>query len=383
MLETKATTSVTIKEKEETTPITTAAATEEDKPTIETQKTTIMGLTTIEEIKAGAMASIKIREPKIAASPSVALPNIEIHTMMMSSPIVTPVNHVVTSSQSMPIFGATSEDLSQEIKSETSQIMTEATILLSKPLADEAFSSVTATKQDFSRMSTAALTSSSSSLSLEISRSVKSYRPMNIVTSYQIPRSSPLITGLQLLLTTESKAAYSTLIVSSSQLADEMTSSASAVTSSKTSPTSEEVKFSTTEATMKSSGIRSSASADVTTTSANAAVEHSTSKSVSPYPTHPGDHGDAHSTHPPHPKDASHSNTTGHGKESAEPTMGPPAESGNDGNKGEDGGAQWVVSIIVVFALMGGMIAFVVVFVFKDRARRRYVLFKKKLTHFR
>ena len=370
MLETKATTSVTIEEKEETTPIATAAATEEDKPTIETQKTTIMALTTIEELKPGAMASTKIREPKIAASPSVALPNIEIHTMMMSSPIVTPVKHVVTSSQSRPIFAATSEDLNQEIKSETSQIMTEATILLSKPL-DVAYSSLTATKQDFSMMSKAALTSSSSSLSLEISRSVKSYRPMNIVTSYQIPRSSPLITSLPLLLTPESKAAKSTLIVSSSQLSDEMTSSVSAVTSSKTLATSEEMKFSTTEAVMKSSGISSSsASADVTTSSANAAVEHSTSESESPYPTHPGDHGDTHPTHPPHPKDASHSNTTGHGKEGAKSTMGIPPEGDDEGG---DGGAEWVVSIIVVFALMGGMIAFVIFFVFKDRARRRYV----------
>lgn len=369
MLETKATTSVTIEEKEETTPIATAAATEEDKPTIETQKTTIMALTTIGELKPGAMASTKTREPKIAASPSVALPNIEIHTMMMSSPIVTPVKHVVTSSQSMPIFAATSEDLNQEIKSETSQIMTEAIILLSKPL-DVAFSSLTATKQDFSRMSKAALTSSSSSLSLEISRSVKSYRPMNIVTSYQIPRSSPLITSLSLLLTPESKAAKSTLIISSSQLADEMTSSVSAVTSSKTLATSEEVKFRTTEAVMKSSGISSSASADVTTSSANAAVEHSTSESESPYPTHPGDHGDTHPTHPPHPKDASHSNTTGHGKEGAKSTMGIPPEGDDEGG---DGGAEWVVSIIVVFALMGGMIAFVIFFVFKDRARRRYV----------
>lgn len=149
---------------------------------------------------------------------------------------------------------------------------------------------------------------------------------------------------------------------------DEMTSSVSAVTSSQTLATSEEVKVSTTEAVMKSSGINSSASADVTTSSANAAVEHSTSESESPYPTHPGDHGDTHPTHPPHPKDASHSNTTGHGEEGAKSTMGIPPEGDDEGG---DGGAEWVVSIIVVFALMGGMIAFVIVFVFKDRARRR------------
>lgn len=332
-----------------------------------------MALTTTEELKPDAMASTKIREPEIAASPSVALPNIKIQTMIMSSAIVTPVKHLVTSSQSMPIFGATSENLNQEFKSETSQIITEATILLSKPL-DLAFSSVTATKQDSSRMSKAALTSSSLSLSLEISRSVKSSRAMNILTSYQIPRSSPLITSLPLLQTAESKAAKSTLIVSSSQLADEMSSSASAVTSSETLPTSKEVKVNTTETAMKSSGISSSTSADVTTASANAAVEHSTSKSVSHHPTHPTDHGDTHSTHPPHPKDTSHSNTTGHGKEGVKTKMPPPEEGDAEASTGVGGGgAQWVVSIIVVFALMGGMIAFVIVFVLKDRARTRYV----------
>ena len=211
----------------------------------------------------------------------------------------------------------------------------------------------------------ATLTSPHLTPSLQISRSVSSFKTL---------RSSPNVAGLPFLITTAIKAVKSTLMLSSSHLADEMTSSASVATSStEMSLTPTKMKVTTTETVMTSSP--NSPSNAVVTLTANTEVKHTSSESPSHQPTHTKEHEKTHPIHTHSNDTDAHSNVTGHGGEW--PTMGSPREPDVDASTDLQQGVDdnWIVSVIVVFALLGGMLVFVVVFIIKDRARIRFVAF--------
>ena len=206
----------------------------------------------------------------------------------------------------------------------------------------------------------ATLTSPHLTLSLQISRSVSSFKTL---------RSSPNVAGLPFLITTAIKAVKSTLMLSSSHLADEVTSSASVATSStEMSLTPTKMKVTTTEAVMTSSP--NSPSNAVVTSTANTEVKHTSSESPSHQPIHTKEHEKIHPIDTQSNETDAHSNAT-------RPTMGSPHEPDVDTSTDLQQGVDdnWIVSVIVVFALLGGMLVFVVVFIIKDRARIRFVAF--------
>ena len=204
-------------------------------------------------------------------------------------------------------------------------------------------------------------------------------------TSSQVMSSSPVIPGLSSLRNTmsfqEVKASKSSLILSSSQLADIITSSPTAVKStSDVVPPTEEGKRSTATdikaTTKKPQGTSTTQIAKETVmtsphSSAPVAMTTSNMTDVTEHPTHPTHHEDKHTTHT-HPEET-HEHTTHprHDENVTHSTMGYPHEPEVDASTDEKErkDADWEVSIIVVLALLGGMIAFVIFMVVKDRAR--------------
>lgn len=146
---------------------------------------------------------------------------------------------------------------------------------------------------------------------------------------------------------------------------DEVTSSASVATSStEMSLTPTKMKVTTTEAVMTSSP--NSPSNAVVTSTANTEVKHTSSESPSHQPIHTKEHEKIHPIDTQSNETDAHSNAT-------RPTMGSPHEPDVDTSTDLQQGVDdnWIVSVIVVFALLGGMLVFVVVFIIKDRARIR------------
>ena len=169
--------------------------------------------------------------------------------------------------------------------------------------------------------------------------------------------------------TTQHEDLKITLTFSSSQLADLTTSSRPDVTSSsdmKTTTTEKNLESSATPSSTEITASQSSSPVAVTTSSTNAAVDVKVESTTSApetkhnvtHTTHPTDHTEPHEniTHSPH--DTHH-------------TMGTPNEPDVDAATGDEkqtGGGE-IVSIIVVLGLLGGMIAFVIFMIIKDRAR--------------
>ena len=172
--------------------------------------------------------------------------------------------------------------------------------------------------------------------------------------------------------TTQHEDLKITLTFSSSQLADLTTSSRPDVTSSsdmKTTTTEKNLESSTTPSSTEIMASQSSSPVAVTTSSTNAAVDVKVESTTSApetkhnvtHTTHPTDHKEPHEniTHSPHDVQVTHH------------TMGTPNEPDVDAATGDEkqtGGGE-IVSIIVVLGLLGGMIAFVIFMIIKDRAR--------------
>lgn len=213
------------------------------------------------------------------------------------------------------------------------------------------------------------LISSSVTPSLQIIQALTSSGTVNIVTSsYQTLKSSPVIPGFPSLKNTmsseEIKATKSTLIFSSSQLADIITSTHPSVTSSSVVQSTEKETTSKTPVATTTS---------ITSPTAEIKVVHATSDAATEHPTHPED---KHTTHI-HPHEThEHTNHTGQGEHVTRPTMGYPHEPDVDASNSKEQkhrDADWEVSVFVVIGLLGGMIVFVVFMVVKDKARRRFV----------
>ena len=172
--------------------------------------------------------------------------------------------------------------------------------------------------------------------------------------------------------TTQHEDLKITLTFSSSQLADLTTSSRPDVTSSsdmKTTTTEKNLESSATPSSTEIMASQSSSPVAVTTSSTNAAVDVKVESTTSApetkhnvtHTTHPTDHKEPHEniTHSPHDIQVTHH------------TMGTPNEPDVDaatGDENQTGGGE-IVSIIVVLGLLGGMIAFVIFMIIKDRAR--------------
>ena len=172
--------------------------------------------------------------------------------------------------------------------------------------------------------------------------------------------------------TTQHEDLKITLTFSSSQLADLTTSSRPDVTSSsdmKTTTTEKNLESSTTPSSTEIMALQSSSPVAMTTSSTNAAVDVKVESTTSApetkhnvtHTTHPTDHKEPHEniTHSPHDIQVTHH------------TMGTPNEPDVDAATGDEeqtGGGE-IVSIIVVLGLLGGMIAFVIFMIIKDRAR--------------
>ena len=172
--------------------------------------------------------------------------------------------------------------------------------------------------------------------------------------------------------TTQHEDLKITLTFSSSQLADLTTSSRPDVTSSsdmKTTTTEKNLESSATPSSTEIMASQSSSPVAVTTSSTNAAVDVKVESTTSApetghnvtHTTHPTDHEEPHGniTHSPHDVHVTHH------------TMGTPNEPDVDaatGDENQTGGGE-IVSIIVVLGLLGGMIAFVIFMIIKDRAR--------------
>ena len=172
--------------------------------------------------------------------------------------------------------------------------------------------------------------------------------------------------------TTQHEDLKITLTFSSSQLADLTTSSRPDVTSSSDMKTTTTVKNLESSATPSSTEIMSSQSSSpvaMTTSSTNAGVDVKVESTTSAPETehhvthtiHPNDHEEPHGniTHSPHDVHVTHH------------TMGTPNEPDVDAATGDEkktGGGE-IVSIIVVLGLLGGMLAFVIFMIIKDRAR--------------
>ena len=172
--------------------------------------------------------------------------------------------------------------------------------------------------------------------------------------------------------TTQHEDLKITLTFSSSQLADLTTSSRPDVTSSsdmKTTTTEKNLESSATPSSTEIMASQSSSPVAMTTSSTNADVDVKVESSTSApetehnvtHTTHPTDHKEPHEniTHSPHDIQVTHH------------TMGTPNEPDVDAATGDEkqtGGGE-IVSIIVVLGLLGGMIAFVIFMIIKDRAR--------------
>ena len=172
--------------------------------------------------------------------------------------------------------------------------------------------------------------------------------------------------------TTQHEDLKITLTFSSSQLADLTTSSRPDVTSSsdmKTTTTEKNLESSTTPSSTEIMSSQSSSPVAMTTSSTNAAVDIKVESTTSApetkhnvtHTTHPTDHTEPHEniTRSPHDVHVTHH------------TMGTPNEPDVDAATGDEeqtGGGE-IVSIIVVLGLLGGMIAFVIFMIIKDRAR--------------
>ena len=172
--------------------------------------------------------------------------------------------------------------------------------------------------------------------------------------------------------TTQHEDLKITLTFSSSQLADLTTSSRPDVTSSsdmKTTTTQKNLESSTTPSSTEIMTSQSSSPVAMTTSSTNAGVEVKVESATSApetehnvtHTTHPTNHEEPHGniTHSPHDVHVTHH------------TMGTPNEPDVDAATGDEkqtGGGE-IVSIIVVLGLLGGMIAFVIFMIIKDRAR--------------
>ena len=172
--------------------------------------------------------------------------------------------------------------------------------------------------------------------------------------------------------TTQNEDLKITLTFSSSQLADLTTSSQPDVTSSsdmKTTTTEKNLESSTTPSSTEIMTSQSSSPVAMTTSSTNAGVDVKVESTTSApetednvtHTTHPIDHEEPHGniTHSPHDVHVTHH------------TMGTPNEPDVDAATGDEkqtGGGE-IVSIIVVLGLLGGMIAFVIFMIIKDRAR--------------
>lgn len=172
--------------------------------------------------------------------------------------------------------------------------------------------------------------------------------------------------------TTQHEDLKITLTFSSSQLADLTTSSRPDVTSSsdmKTTTTEKNLESSTTPSSTEIMTSQSSSPVAMTTSSTNAGVDVKVESTTSAPETehnvthtiHPIDHEEPHGniTHSPHDVHVTHH------------TMGTPNEADVDAATGDEkqtGGGE-IVSIIVVLGLLGGMIAFVIFMIIKDRAR--------------
>lgn len=234
--------------------------------------------------------------------------------------------------------------------------------------------------------STRSSISSSLTPSRQIKQAVSSSKNMKFMASYQTMKPSPVFTGFLSLKNTmsslEVKATKSTLILSSSQLADMTTSSPTAVTSVVVEPPTEEKKTTNpteNEATSTQlpgsvmTPLHSSSPVVIATSNASVGVKVVlvTSESATEHPTH---HEDKHHTHAG--ETHAHTNHTDHGENVTHHTMGYPHEADVDASTDEKQrvDANWEVSVFVVIALMGGMIVFVVFMVIKDRARTRFVV---------
>ena len=172
--------------------------------------------------------------------------------------------------------------------------------------------------------------------------------------------------------TTQHEDLKITLTFSPSQLADLTTSSRPDVTSSsdmKTTTTEKNLESSTTPSSTEIMASQSSSPVAMSTSSTNAAVDVKVESTTSApetkhnvtHTTHPTDHKEPHEniTHSPHDIQVTHH------------TMGTPNEPDVDAATGDEeqtGGGE-LVSIIVVLGLLGGMIAFVIFMIIKDRAR--------------
>ena len=172
--------------------------------------------------------------------------------------------------------------------------------------------------------------------------------------------------------TTQHEDLKITLTFSSSQLADLTTSSQPDVTSSsemKTTTTEKNLESSTTPSSTEIMTSQSSSPVAMTTSSTNTGVDVKVESTTSApetednvtHTTHPIDHEEPHGniTHSPHDVHVTHH------------TMGTPNEPDVDAATGDEkqtGGGE-IVSIIVVLGLLGGMIAFVIFMIIKDRAR--------------
>ena len=169
--------------------------------------------------------------------------------------------------------------------------------------------------------------------------------------------------------TTQHEDLKITLTFSSSQLADLTTSSRPDVTSSsdtKTTTTEKNLESSTTPSSTEIMASQSSSPVAMTTSSTNAGVDVKVESTTSAPETK---HNVTHTTHPTDHKE--NITRSPHDIQVTHHTMGTPNEPDVDAATGDEkqtGGGE-IVSIIVVLGLLGGMIAFVIFMIIKDRAR--------------
>ena len=211
--------------------------------------------------------------------------------------------------------------------------------------------------------------------SLQTIQALTSSGTVKIMTSsYQTLKSSPVITGFPSLKNTisseEVKATKTTLIFSSSHLADLITSSVV--------PSTEKEKTSNTPEVETASKTPIAMTTSITTPMAEINVVHATSDEATEHPTHPTHPEDTHTTHT-HPNEThEQTNHTGQGEHVTRPTMGyphePDVEAYDSKEEKKHRDADWEVSIFVTVGLLGGMIVFVIFMVIKDKARRRFVI---------
>ena len=310
-------------------------------------------------------------------------------TVAKATKIMTAFHSVVTQTSSEALTSTLVEYSSQDIEgmmtSPPAKAFVSPSVMSSSQRKPAVTSSHSEKEMASSQLFTLDDSTSSGAMNIITSYVITPTKLLEHMTSSQALKSSPVVTSFSSpLINTKSSqemmVVKSTLILSSSQLADMITSSRPVVTSSSdVVPPTEEVKESTTEmkaTTTEKAQAKPTSQMSNTNVTVKVKVVNSTSAPETEHPTHPTHpthHEDTHTTHT-HP-DETHTTHTPHDVHVTHRTMGYPHEPDVDASTNHKGrvDANWEVSIFVVVALIAGQVAFATFMVIKDRARTRLV----------